>query len=149
MPIVKGGGKLENENQTAFQSSPKKFGEDEEVNETSEKSLSKHNKHKKLMRNRMLKELKDKEDNQVINDVDTNSYSSSMFNNYFDNATVSTEADEIYHYQDSNNHSEQKKEKIFGSENESYNAKHSIYENEAQLDLTGAFFNVNEKKNER
>ena len=178
MPIVKGGGKLENENQTAFQSSPKKFGEDEEVektkkkkrrkqrkkkpkkefgatqldldfkevNETSEKSLSKHNKHKKLMRNRMLKELKDKEDNQVINDVDTNSYSSSMFNNYFDNATVSTEADEIYHYQDSNNHSEQKKEKIFGSENESYNAKHSIYENEAQLDLTGAFFNVNEKK---
>ena len=178
MPIVKGGGKLENENQTAFQSSPKKFGEDEEVektkkkkrrkqrkkkpkkefgatqldldfkevNETSEKSLSKHNKHKKLMRNRMLKELKDKEDNQVINDVDTNSYSSSMFNNYFDNATVSTEADEMYHYQDSNNHSEQKKEKIFGSENESYNAKHSIYENEAQLDLTGAFFNVNEKK---
>ena len=172
---------MENENQTAFQSSPKKFGEDEEVektkkkkrrkqrkkkpkkefgatqldldfkevNETSEKSLSKHNKHnkhKKLMRNRMLKELKDKEDNQVINDVDTNSYSSSMFNNYFDNATVSTEADEMYHYQDSNNHSEQKKEKIFGSENESYNAKHSIYENEAQLDLTGAFFNVNEKK---
>ena len=171
---------MENDNQTAFQSTlSNKFGEDEEVKKSStkkkkrkyrkvmskkefgvtkisldfkeedieslKKSLDKLNKHKKLMQNKMIKDIKDK---RIISNSDSDYYS--MFNNYFDNSAITStptiKVDERYH---NNSATTKKEERVFGSENKSYNVKHSIYDNEVEAALltsTGAFFSVNEKK---